>query len=153
YKHYNFHGRDSFTSHGHKYAANVMHCLKSVIIFQDTLGLKQSRATIAEVYTPYGAFGGQGPEGFDHSVIWRDPTIKGKYLITTEPYPWSKAEPCKDTIKTCDERNWDYHVMPKGIGMWYPPKTNLILVSPGKKGLPLGPIIKALEGKMPIIGD
>jgi hypothetical protein len=40
----------------------------------------------------------------------------------------------------------------RGIGLWNPPSTRLVLVSPGKLCVPPAPIVEALDGKMPVFG-
>jgi len=131
-------------------AAHQGHCVKSCIIFQDLLGAKSCKAD--QIFVRRNGIKFCRPmfmsdsKGFDHTYAWYFPKQK-KYLITTEPY----FPPGEDAIESCKSHGWVYYVMRRGVGMWCPDSTRLIVISPGKRGIPLAPVIEILESKMPVI--
>jgi hypothetical protein len=156
-------------------AARNALCAAAVVAFQDATGLLRSDAgpkLFPQLRTPLDlpprAYFANWPEGFDHTRVWR--SAGGRHLITTEPYAESEEDygtapagagcdsNCErapraaigDVLAACAGLGWPCHVMPQGIGLWNPPLTRLVLVSPGKLGLPLAPIAAALDGRMPV---
>jgi hypothetical protein len=121
-------------------------CARSLVAFADATGLRVSGARRA-------VFGWEtDPTGFDHTRLWREGLGRGKHLIVTEPYEGS----LNDAYASCRAHGWDYHLMPPCVGMWNPAPpicTRMLIVSPGATGIPLAPLISALEGKMPVADE
>lgn len=119
---------------------------KRCIAFMDATGLRPCKSTLP-------VFGyGHNPPGFDHTRLWR--AEDKRYVITTEPY--YGAPVCLSAW--LEQHDWAYEVLPEGIGMWNPPATTLVLVTPGPievtegwrtrtlrpKGAPVAPFAQAL---------
>jgi hypothetical protein len=101
---------------GARYAAEKT---MRIIAFMDATDLRPCRSTLP-------VFGyGHNPPGFDHTSLWR--TEDKRYVITTEPYYGVPAS----MAAWLQQHEWAYEVLPDGIGMWNPPSTTLVLVTPG----------------------
>jgi hypothetical protein len=129
---------------GARYAAEKT---MRIIAFMDATDLRPCRSTLP-------VFGyGHNPPGFDHTRLWR--TEDKRYVVTTEPYGPLIDDHVTGWLKY---QGWAYEVMPEGVGMWNPPATVLLLVTPGPievnegwrrctrrpKGAPVAPIAEAL---------
>jgi len=84
--------------------------------------------------------------GHDHGTSWYDPISK-RYLLIDEPYGRSLED--KDRIAWAIKHNQRIELT-SWTGMYYPGGTEMFLISDLEKGIPLEPILSALE-KLPLI--
>jgi hypothetical protein len=62
----------------------------------------------------------QVPDGCDHTLVWR---IGRHYFVSTEPY-----NPCQ-VDRLLANAEWRSVLLPRGVGIWNPPSTFLVLLS------------------------
>lgn len=109
--------------------------------FMDATKLKPSKG-YSRVY-PDGRSSNAVPE-HDHESVWYDPETK-RYLYADEPYEAS-AEKAILERNAWAERHGITIIKPSWPGMYYSNgDTRLYLITDAQKGIPLGPIVAALE--------
>lgn len=119
------------------------------IMFMDATGLKPSRAW----FGPMAGFEklvdrGSKPPCFDHTHVWKD--TEGRFLITTEPYLSKYQEEYGRLTSLSKAAGYEVDLT-TWPGMHNPDRndtsrgTVLLLVSPGKSGIPVSAIKSMLD--------
>lgn len=109
--------------------------------FMDATKLKPSKG-YSRVY-PDGRSSNAVPE-HDHESVWYDPETK-RYLYADEPYEASAEKAILERNAWADRHGFTI-IKASWSGMYYSNSdTRLYLISHAQKGIPLGPILAALE--------
>jgi len=130
----------SYLSESQNRARHLVCAAARALQFMDATKLRPSSAFSKAL--PGGTYKNEIP-GHDHSSVWYDRATK-RYVYVDEPYEGSAVSYANERAEWA-ERHGQIIARTSWLGMYLPEAAQMYLVSDKVKGLPLAPIIAALD--------